>query len=239
LQSFTEIESRYDILPFTHKFLWARNLGYDNGGVIDVLNNNGNHLKYISLDLSGSTMNELTGFADLFITSIILPNSLTSIGDEAFRYCNNLTSITIPNGVTSIGKFAFANYASLTSITMPNSITNMEVGIFVESRSIISVNISNSVTNLRDGTFGQNIKLPSITIPKSVTGIEGGTFYQCDNLTSVKFEGTITSANFNSNAFMNMGDLRAKFYATDAVNGTPGTYTTTAPVGASSVWTKK
>ena len=57
------------------------------------------------------------------ITSITIPNSVTSIGDRAFENCTSLTSITIPNSVTSIGDWAFKNCSSLTSITIPNSVT--------------------------------------------------------------------------------------------------------------------
>mgnify|MGYP003321571495 CR=1 FL=1 len=55
----------------------------------------------------------------------IIPNSVTSIGNEAFRVCFGLTSITIPNSVTSIGNDAFASCSGLTSITIPNSVTSI------------------------------------------------------------------------------------------------------------------
>jgi len=74
--------------------------------------------------------------------------------------------------------------------------------------------------------------LTSITIPNSVTSIKETAFYGYTSLTSVKFEGTITSSGFYSDAFL--GDLRAKYLA-----GGLGTYTTTAPVSNTSVWTKQ
>jgi hypothetical protein len=70
-----------------------------------------------------------------------------------------------------------------------------------------------------------------------VTSIGDLAFAYCSSLTSVTFQGTIASNNFSFFAFS--GDLHNKFYATDATNGTPGTYTTTAPVEYSSVWTKQ
>ena len=60
------------------------------------------------------------------ITSVTIPNSVTSIGERAFAYCFSLTSITIPNSVTSIGDYAFLWCSSLTSITIPNSVTSIE-----------------------------------------------------------------------------------------------------------------
>jgi predicted secreted protein len=92
-----------------------------------------------------------------------------------------------------------------------------------------------TITSIGEKAF-QSCRLTGVTIPSSVTSIERWAFNYCESLTSVTFAGTIPSSDFVSSAFY--GDLRAKFYATDATNGTPGTYTTTAPVGYGSVWTK-
>ena len=88
------------------------------------------------------------------LTSITIPNSVTSIVHGAFSRCSSLTSITIPNSVTSIGEYAFYHCTSLTSVTIPNSVTSIGEGAF-------------------DGCTG----LTSITIPNSVTSIGGGAFY--------------------------------------------------------------
>ena len=121
--------------------------------------------------------------------------------------------------LTGIRNSAFSDCTSLTGITMPANVTSIGNSAFY------------SCTNL-----------VSITIPSSVTSIGTGAFFSCDSLTSVTFEGTILSNNFDNttgswSAFF--GDLRDKFYATNAINGTPGTYTTTAPVSESSVWVKQ
>ena len=64
------------------------------------------------------------------IKKIVIENGVTSIGQEAFTYCESLTSITIPNSVTSIGKFAFKGCSELESITIPNSVTSIGEGTF-------------------------------------------------------------------------------------------------------------
>ena len=70
------------------------------------------------------------------VESIILPKSLTSIGDQAFRNCSSLTSITIPNSVTSIGIEAFNDCVSLTAITIPNSVTSIGYDAFFRCSSL-------------------------------------------------------------------------------------------------------
>jgi hypothetical protein len=79
--------------------------------------------------------------------------------------------------------------------------------------------------------------LTSITIPGKVISIAGQAFAKCTSLTSVTFAGTIPAGNFSTDGFSNIGDLRNKFYATDKENGTPGAYSTTAPVSSISEWT--
>jgi hypothetical protein len=95
-----------------------------------------------------------------------IPDSATSIGDNAFLFCTNLTSVTIPNSVTSIGDDAFSLCTSLTSVTIPNS-----------------------VTSIGDDAFSLCTSLTSVTIPNSVTSIGGFAFWSCSSLTNVCFEG--------------------------------------------------
>ena len=64
------------------------------------------------------------------LTSITIPNSVTSIGDSAFWFCRDLTSITIPDSVTSIGSSAFEYCTSLTNITIPDSVTSIGKSAF-------------------------------------------------------------------------------------------------------------
>jgi hypothetical protein len=145
-------------------------------------------------------------------TYFTIPNSVTSIGNNAFLDCENLTSVTIPNNVTSIGDWAFTSCSSLTSVTIPNSVTRIGDGAFQICTSLSSVTISNRVASIGDWAF-----------------------WLCTSLTSVTFQNTIPSSGF-SNSEVFPGDLRDKFYATNPTNGTPGTYTRASD---DTTWTKQ
>ena len=127
------------------------------------------------------------------LTSITIPNSVTSIGESAFSGCWGLTSITIPNSVTSIGEGAFSGCTGLTSITIPNSVTSIGGKAFYDCTGLTSITIPNSVTSIGDYAFAWCTGLTSITIPNSVTSIGGKAFYDCTGLTSITIPNSVTS----------------------------------------------
>jgi hypothetical protein len=103
----------------------------------------------------------------------------------------------------------------------------------------IKLDLSGStVTSIGERAFSLCFNLTSVIIPNSVTSIGHGAFQDCFSLTSVTFIGTIPTSEFSSANMVFLGDLRAKFYATDPAKGTPGTYTTSNP-GTGAVWTKQ
>ncbi len=133
------------------------------------------------------------------ITDVVIPNSVTSIGESVFYNCSGLTSITIPNSVTSIGSSAFSNCSSLTSITIPNSVTSIGESVFYNCSGLTSVTIPNSVTSIGNSAFSNCSSLTSITISNSVTSIGSEAFRGCSSLTSVTIPSSVIS--IGSNAF--------------------------------------
>lgn len=141
------------------------------------------------------------------LTSITIPDSVTSIESQAFESCSSLASVTIPNSVTSIGDEAFERCSSLTSVTIPNSVINIGYGVFSGCTGLTSVEIPNSVTSIGRYAFSNCDNLTSIEISDSVTSIRDGTFCGCDNLTSIEIPDSVTS--IGENAFVNCRSLKS------------------------------
>ena len=139
------------------------------------------------------------------ITSVSLPNSVTSIGLRAFMYCSNLSTISIPTNVTSIGDYAFSNCSSFTSITIPYGVTSIGKGAFYECSNLESITIPYGITSIKESTFKNCSTITSITLPYSVTSIEKEAFSGCSSLTSINIPDNVTS--IGDMAFASCSDL--------------------------------
>ncbi|MBR5062144.1 MAG: leucine-rich repeat protein [Prevotella sp.] len=122
------------------------------------------------------------------LTSVSLPESLTSISSEAFMGCSGLTSIDIPNSVTAIGANTFKNCTGLTSVTIPNSVTYIGRWAFQDCTAIQSLSLGNSVVTIGELAFQNLPELTSLFIPKSVTSMSYNSFAGCVNLESIIVE---------------------------------------------------
>lgn len=123
------------------------------------------------------------------ITSVVLPDSITSIGENAFNGCESLTSVTFGKNsqLSSIGPGAFNYCYSLESITIPESVTSIGSDAFYYCYGLRSVTFgeNSQLTSIGDGAFNWCESLESITIPDSVTSIGEGAFCCCAKLTSI------------------------------------------------------
>ncbi|MBR2441491.1 MAG: leucine-rich repeat domain-containing protein, partial [Clostridia bacterium] len=129
----------------------------------------------------------------VYLTSVIIPNSVTRIGNSAFNGCSNLTNLVIGDNVTTIDPFAFANCSSLTSIVLPNSVTTIGSFAFQSCTILTSISIPDSVTTIDSYAFEDCVGLTSIVIPNSVTSIGAEAFSGCSNLNNIVLSNNLTA----------------------------------------------
>ena len=129
------------------------------------------------------------------LKSITIPDSVTSWGNDVFSGCSNLTSITIPDGVTSLGDGVFSGCSNLTSITIPDGVTSLGIRVFEKCESLTSIIIPDGVTMIDSGAFSGCTNLKSITIPDGVTSIDECAFQYCKSLKSIIIPDGVTSIN--------------------------------------------
>ena len=151
------------------------------------------------------------------VKDLVVPNSVTSIGDYAFSGASFITSVTIPSSVTSIGNGAFGGCSSLTSLKISdiaswciinfadncsnplgnhlysNDKVQKKLVIYLNNKEITDLVIPNSVTSINNYAFCTWSGLTSVTIPNSVTSIGDYAFSGCSGLTSMSIGNSVTS----------------------------------------------
>ncbi|MEE0060244.1 MAG: leucine-rich repeat domain-containing protein, partial [Acutalibacteraceae bacterium] len=153
---------------------------------------------YSSIDgvLFNKTQTEIIQFpvnklSDSYSSSYVIPDSVITVGDNAFYHCKNLTSVTIPDGVITIGDGAFLS-CDITTLDLPDSVITIGNHSFGEC-DITALELPNSVTSIGDYAFDGCTGLTDIEIPYGVITIGERAFDNCTNLTSIKFPSSVTA----------------------------------------------
>ncbi len=154
---------------------------------------------------------------DVEVKELVIPSSITSIGDYAFEYCTSLTSVIIHKDVTSIGLYAFSGCTNLETIvveegnaryhTAGNCLIETAPKILIAGCKNSVIPTDNSVTSIAAHAFENCIGLPSVTIPNSVTTIGSSAFYGCSGLTSALLSESLTT--IGSSAFYGCSSLES------------------------------
>jgi len=171
------------------------------------------------------------------ISTITIPNSVTSIGAYAFAGCNSLTSITIPSNVTSIGGYAFEGCKGMNAIIVDPANINYasEDGVlFNKAKTQLvkfpitksgSYTIPNSVTSIMGNSFSGCKFLTSIIIPSSVKSIKYAAFQTCSGITSIAIPSSATS--IEGYAFSGCSNLDSAYFYGNAPRITSSVFIST------------
>ncbi len=148
--------------------------------------------------------------------SVTISDSITEIGNEAFRYCEKLREVIIPDSVTSIGRAAFYECHALERIVIPDSVTQLGGSAFGFCDYLKSVKLSNSLTRISDGTFFGCENLTSVTGTKNIKHIGRNTFTNCKILKNMFFSSALESIDYS--AFGSCNNLADIYYCADVNN---------------------
>ena len=125
--------------------------------------------------------------------SVTIPQSVTSIGNEAFRWCSGIDSLTINNAATSIGEWAFASCFGIKTLSLGEKIKTIGYNAFSDCSGLTNVTIPQSVTSIGPCAFAYCTSLKNITIPEKVKTIEPYTFGWCTSLKYITLPAGLTS----------------------------------------------
>lgn len=151
-------------------------------------------------------------FAGSEITSVTIPDSVTTIGESAFYDCDSLEHVMLGNGITSINYQTFSDCDALTDITLPDSVTAIRYWAFSGCNLLRNVNIPDGVTSIGDNAFHGCTSLTSITVPDRTESIGEQAFAYCYSLTKVVLGSGVKSIKHDAFAYC---DSLTNVYITD------------------------
>ena len=132
-------------------------------------------------------------FQNTDITSISLPNSITSLGNNCFQHCKNLIYVKLPDNITSLGDNCFQFCHNLISVKLPDNITSLGDYVFSSCRKLSSIKLPDTLTSLGEYCFSFCDGLTSLLLPNSITTLGPGCFMGCENIETITLPSNITS----------------------------------------------
>ncbi len=132
------------------------------------------------------------------LTSISIPDSITTITAGAFAKCASLTNVTFGSNVTNIGDYAFDGCTSLGSVTIPDTVTSIGSYAFVGCYSLTNLSLGARLNDIGNYAFYYCTDLKSATIPESVKSLGDYAFSGCGQLASLLFTGEPPSLGYKT-----------------------------------------
>ena len=151
--------------------------------------------QYLNKTITEVTEDDLIGVTNLDssfsyytkLKNVVIGNSVTNIGYNAFRGCTGLTNVTISNSVTKIDTSAFMDCSGLTNINIPDSVITIGGSTFKNCTGLTNIVIGNNVAEIGAAAFENCSKLMNITIPSNVKTIKRSAFNYCVGLTNINW----------------------------------------------------
>ena len=189
-------KGKYEATAAWNKFQNIEEMGVEIDGIYYLLNPETKEAE-VTNRLAGDYNGEGSYSGSVVIPPTVIYNgeeyTVRIIGGYAFYGSPDLTSVTMPESVTTLKIDAFAGCTGLTSITIPNSVTKIDLFVFSACSGLTSVTIGDNVETIGSYAFAGCSGLTSVTIPNSVKIMENAVFYQCTGLTSVTLGSGLTS----------------------------------------------
>ena len=179
--SVTEANAAKEIYTTSSK--WVSVKGIERFPNIEILSLNGSSITELDLRYN-LKLKSISGYSSL-LTTVLLPNTLTSIEKSAFKECASLIEIHFPASLTSIGVNAFYGCSSLTEINFPASLTSIGGSAFRGCSSLVEIHLSDNLTSIGEYAFSGCSSLTEINFPASLTSIGESAFSFCSSLTEV------------------------------------------------------
>ena len=132
-------------------------------------------------------------------TFVEIPDTVTSIGDEAFKNNTSMVSVSIPDSVKSIGDSAFYGCTSLLGVVIPDSVENTGRCAFQKCSKLASayLPVNEKLTVINTGTFYECMSLKEIIVPDNIVKIEFDAFYNCRNLKNIDLSKNLITVGYN------------------------------------------
>jgi hypothetical protein len=179
---------------------------YTNTNGIVIIPSNIGGRTVVAVDNDGSAVFPET------VTNVVIPNSVTSIGEYAFDECYYLTNVTVPDSVTNIGAGAFYSCSNLSGVNIPNGVTRIADYTFYLCERLTNITFPPSVSTIQNEAFEYCYGLGNVVIPPTVTEIGEYAFYEA-YMTNL----TIGTNSFNTNGSCQI-DYGAFYYCEVASN---------------------
>ena len=141
------------------------------------------------------------------VKQIVLPNTVKTIGAEAFYNCSSLESINVPEGLTRIEDRTFYQCTKLASFAFPSTLKYIGSQAFMECRALETVTLNEGLTQMRSEAFKYCTVLQTLSLPSTLEVIPEKAFYYCSNLQNIQWAEGVKTIGQGAFAYANLGIL--------------------------------